>query len=78
MYQINDNKIDTLYIQWLKDKGILTKLYRYGYLGPRLATTLEVRLKLNALMRAGYSRGGAVRSIAESMNRSLKTIYSYL
>ncbi len=76
MYRTSDNKIDTLYLQWLKDKGILAKLYRYGYIGHRLSTTLEVRLKVNALMRSGKSHGGATRIVAREFGVSRQYIYA--
>ncbi len=78
MYRTCEDKIDTAYLQWLKDKGILTKMYKYGYINHLPSATLETRLKVDALMRQGRSRGEAVRSVATTMRCCLKTVYSYL
>jgi hypothetical protein len=39
---------------------------------------LEVRHKVDALMRQGWSRGMAVRHLSREMGVSKVTIYSYL
>ena len=69
---------NTAYLQWLKDKGILAKMYRYGLINHIPLTTLEVRNKVDALMRQGYSKGRAVRELSSIMRVSKVTIYSYI
>jgi len=73
-----DSTDNTAYLQHLKDKGHLAKMYRYGWINHVPHTTLEVRNKVNAMMRQGYSRGRAVREIAELMRVTTRTIYYYL
>ncbi len=76
MYRTSKEKIDTLYIQWLKDRGVLAKLLKFGYIDHKLSTTLEIRLKVNALMRAGKSHGQAARSVANEFGYSRQYIYA--
>jgi hypothetical protein len=76
--ELRDNKIPTWLLQDLKDKGILAKLYRYGLINYKASVMLEVRLKVDALMRQGKSRGQAVVIVADEINLSRVTIYGYL
>ena len=53
-------------------------MYRYGMLTTKYAVMLEVRMKIDALMRQGKSKGEAVRETAEVMHLHKATIYAYL
>ncbi len=75
---MDSNRVPTPYLQWLKDKGILTKMYRYGMLTPKPSAMLEIRLKINALMRQGLSKEQAVLNVVDSLGLSRSTIYRYL
>ena len=70
--------IPTSLLQHLKDVGLMPKLYKAGIISVRTVIMLEVRQKVDALMRQGRSKGEAVREVAKSMRLHKSTIYAYL
>ena len=72
------NDVPTAYLQQLKDRGILDTMYKMGLISYKAYMMLEVRKKVDGLMRMGRSRGEAARAVAESMRVHRSTIYRYL
>ena len=70
--------IPTAFLEDLKARGILPLLYKYGMINYKYSTILEVRHKVNDLMRAGKSKGEAVKTVSSLMSLSIQTIYTYL
>ncbi len=70
--------IPTWFLRSLKDKGLLSLLYKHGCINQKTFILLEVRDKVDALMRQGLSHGQAVRYMAKEIRVSKVTIYSYL
>ena len=72
------SSISTELLQWQADRGMLKRMYKEGMIGYKTMLLLPVRLKVDALMRQGRSRGEAVRVIAKEMGYHKSTIYEYL
>ena len=71
-------RVPTAYLQQLKERGILTKMYRYGLISHKAAMMLEVRMKVDALMRQGQSKEESIRNVIATTRLSRATIYRYL
>lgn len=74
----SDNKVETSYLEDLKRRGILDKLYQLGIINAKGYIMLEVRHKVADLMRQGLSRGQAVNHTAKAMRYTTRNIYYYL
>ena len=70
--------IPTSFLQDLKNKGFLPLMYRYGMINYKYAVMLEVRMKIDALMRQGRGKEDAVRMLIRELRVSRSTIYRYL
>ena len=70
--------IPTEFLLQMKERGILATLFKYGMVSSKYATILEIRLKVDALMRQGRSRGEAVKDVAKSTGLTIQSIYKYL
>ena len=53
-------------------------MYRYGMINYKYAVMLEVRMKIDALMRQGRGKEDAVRMLIRELRVSRSTIYRYL
>lgn len=62
----------------LRQKGVIDKMYRAGFLPPRVYMMIEANIKVRTLMRSGSSRGQAVKHTAYLFGVTPKCIYSYL
>ena len=68
----------TEYLLMLKETGTLTELYKHGVVSDKWMKILEARLKVDSLMRAGASKGQAVRTTASLIGLSPRMVYNYL
>ena len=70
--------IATAFLQQLKDRGFLDILYQEGFINHKAYLTLEVRNKVDSLMRQGLSRGRAIKKVSEEVRLTTRMIYHYL
>lgn len=68
----------TLFLMWLREKGLLTKLYQYGIITPTIFKMLEARLKIRDLMMQGVTKAEAVKRTAKALGIHEKHCYTYL
>lgn len=61
-----------------KHNSAIQALFKEGLISSRVAMMLHIRDKIDALMRAGKSRGQAVNHVANEMNMKRTTLYDYL
>ena len=68
----------TIFLIWLRDKGLLKKLYEYGIVTPTVFKMLEARLKIYDLMSQGVTKANAVKRTAQMLGIHEKHCYTYL
>ena len=71
-------KDKTKYLLYLKNEGILEKMYQLGIISPVVFKGLEARLKVGQLKRQGMRPGPAVKRVATMLGCHPKHIYTYL
>ena len=70
--------IPTALLRKANKSGLLKELFSHGLASYKALMMLPLRDKVDALMRAGMSRGQAIRHVAKEMNVHKTTIYRYL